>query len=730
MRSMVTLALVLGACHLASAKHIGWQFTFDRGEFGQGKYNPAIANGVGHYVLEHGYLSNVQQEFAPLATADYPYFGIRARDIKGGIFVKFKIDGQWQKRWVVANWRPRELQTRHVDLREFGEEVSGVWLNSQSSVDGAEWFLDWVGFVKSDNPLNVNIISAGALTRLPDGRSLIFTLTNGLDATAELVCAVEGLGPNRERHTSKPLRLRPGQTTRVKLPTAAEVGSRYELFIVDRNTEAVYYQAALVVPPVLEARMQVPSYRNTIYATHHLKAVELRCRINVLPPMPRELELTAMLLRGEKLLRQTAATTRESEAHLAIPVKGVGIGEYSVVIDLKHKHQRLARCRVPLHVYAPHPNEVRIDENLNTMSNGRPFLPVGFYSVPTQYLQRVAEAGFSAVLTYSSGTEHLKRYLDEAARVGLKAVVHSPGLWFGKDGEKKLRAAVATLKDHPALLGWYLIDEPNTGRKGTTPADLARLYALMQELDPYHPTFSVYCRPEEFAAYKDTHDVFMCDPYPVGNRPLPYVAEWTELAREAMRGEKPVHIVPQSFGSEKGPQVWWRLPTAAEEICMGYLALVHGAKALFYYRFDVQQYDKSLADQGKWPWPTIGYLPALRPETWAGFEKLGPQLKRLSSVILSPEPKAKIIVTPEKSALHVALREHQGTRYLFAVNPHEDVIDARIMVEGLTAETIHRLPEGSAGPAAGSVAERRIAVKAGAFLDRFGKLAVHIYRFE
>ncbi len=61
-----------------------------------------------------------------------------------------------------------------------------------------------------------------------------------------------------------------------------------------------------------------------------------------------------------------------------------------------------------------------------------------------------------------------------------------------------------------------------------------------------------------------------------------------------MRGEKPVHIVPQSFGSEKGPQTWWRLPTAAEEICMGYLALVHGAKGLFYYRFDVQQYDKSL----------------------------------------------------------------------------------------------------------------------------------------
>ena len=727
---MTILVVALSACQLASAKHAGWEFTFDRGDFGQGKYNPAIIDGMGHYVLEHGYLSNIRQEFDVIAIADCPFFGIRARDVKGGIFVKFKIDGQWQAKWAITDWRPEELQSRYLDLRKFGKEVSGLWLNSRSSVDGAEWFLDWVGLVRSDNPLNVSVLSAGALSRLPGGRTIAFNLKNGLDVEAELVCGVVCPPPNQERHTGKPVRLSPGQTAQVSLPVAAAAGSRYELAIVDRHTQFVYHQAALVVPPVLEACMAVPSYRNAIYATQDLPAVELRCTINVLPPMLGELDLTAMLYRGRELLRQNTVVPRESETRVAIPAQGVGVGEYAVVVDLKHKGRRLARNRMPLHGYGPHPNEVRVDANLNTLINGRPFLPTGFYSVPAEHLQRVAEAGFSAVLTYSSGTEHLKTYLDEAARVGLKVVVHSPGLWFGKGGEKKLREAVAILRDHPALLGWYLIDEPGLDRKGATPADLARLYALMQKLDPYHPTFTVYCRPQEFAAYKDTHDVFMCDPYPVGHQPLSYVAEWTELAKAAMRGQKPVHVVPQSFGSEKGPQVWWRLPTAAEEICMGYLALVHGAKALFYYRFDVQQYDKSLADQGKWPWPTIGYLPELRPETWAGFEKLGPQLKRLSSVLLSPEPKAEITVTPEEPTLHVALREHRGTRYLFAVNPHGRVIDAKITVEGLAAEIVQRLAEGSAGAAADPVAERQIAVKRGAFLDRFGKLAAHIYRFE
>jgi hypothetical protein len=728
MRSMLVLAFLLGICQPAAAQHIGWQATFDEPGFGNGKYTPVFAKGMAHYMLGNGYFANIQQEFAPLAIADFPFFGIRARDVRGGIFVKFRIDDQWQKRWIVAAWKPQELGTRYVDLRQYGKSISGVWLNSQSDTDGAEWFLDWMGLMRSDNPLNVKILHPGALAKLPDHRALVFTLANGLDTEAEVVCTVAGPPPAYQKQASETRRLRPGQKARITLPTASEPGSKYRLSITDGKTGSIYHQALLTVPPVLESRMRIPSYRNTIYATQNLSAIELDCRANVLPPLLGELALSAGLFQGERLVRQLPPAP--PQARLAIPVNALAVGEYAVVLELTHQGHRLAQTRMPLHVRAPHANEMRIDEHLNLLINGQPFLPVGLYSVPTQHLQLVAEAGFNSVLTYSSSTTQLKAYLDEAARVGLKAIVHSPGMWFGKGGEAKLRQAVGTLKDHPALLGWYLIDEPSTDRKGAAPADLARLYALMQELDPYHPTFTVYCRPVEFAAYKDTHDIFMCDPYPVGNGPLSFVAEWTELGKTAMRGEKPVHVVPQSFGSEKGPQVQWRIPTAAEEICMGYLALAHGAKALFYYRFDVQQYDKAKADLGKWPWPTIGYLPELRPKTWAGLVKMGGQMKRLAPIILSPEPKAKITVSPYEPALHVALREYRGTRYLFAVNPHEEPIEATITVAGLTTKVAHRLAEGSAGPAAGAVAEQDLPVTDGAFRDRFDKLAVHIYRFE
>lgn len=152
---------------------------------------------------------------------------------------------------------------------------------------------------------------------------------------------------------------------------------------------------------------------------------------------------------------------------------------------------------------------------------------------------------------------------------------------------------------------------------------------------------------------------------------------------------------------------------------MGYLALMHGARGLLYYRFDVQQYDKALADQGKWPWPTIGYLPELRPETWAGFERLGPQLARLAPVILSPEPETKVGVSPDDSGLHVALRQHEGAMYLLAVNPSEEAVDAAITVEGLAANAAEVVFEG-----------RRVPVNDGTFGDRFGGAGVHVYRFQ
>lgn len=715
---LALVALLATGAAPAFAAYAGWEETFDRAGFGGGKYSPTLAEGRAHYTLDHGYFANLQQEFAPVSLASHPWFGIRAQDLRGAIFVKFRIDGEWQKSWVIGDWHPEQLETRFVDLRRFGREVSGVWLNSRSSLDGAEWFLDWLGLVASDNPLGVQVATAGGL-REGGQRAVSFNLRNGLGKDVRLMCTVEALPDGGEPLSRQPVALKAGQAANAGMSVPEAAGARYELRIDDRDTQAVYYQACLTVPPVLEARLASPSYRNAIYASRKLDRLVVACTLNILPPALRELSLRTTLLQGEKMLAETRTASRESGARVELPVPALAPGEYAVQVEVQHRGAALDCRRLPLRVYGPAPEEVCVGDDLGLRVNGEPFLPVGFYTVPRQYLEQVARAGYNAVLSYDSNTASLQPYLDEAQRVGLKVMVHSPGVWFGADGERKLREAVSTLRDKPALLGWYLYDEPSAATPGRTPADLARLYALMQELDPYHPTFTVYCQPGEFALYRDTHDVFMCDPYPVGNRPLDYVAEWTELGREAMAGRKPVVIVPQSFGSEQGPQTWWRMPTAEEETCMGYLALVHGAKGLFYYRFNVEQYDQKLADQKRWAWVTVGHLPELRPEAWAGFQKLGPQLRQLAPVILSAEPEAKLTVAPDKPRLHLALRDYQGKRYLLAVNPSEEAVAATITVEGLRSAGAEVLFE-----------QREVAVKGGALADRFERFAVHVYRFR
>ena len=43
------------------------------------------------------------------------------------------------------------------------------------------------------------------------------------------------------------------------------------------------------------------------------------------------------------------------------------------------------------------------------------------------------------------------------------------------------------VKDRPALLGYYLFDEPYPGRPNQAPADLKRGYDILCDEDPFHP---------------------------------------------------------------------------------------------------------------------------------------------------------------------------------------------------------------------------------------------------
>ena len=94
-------------------------------------------------------------------------------------------------------------------------------------------------------------------------------------------------------------------------------------------------------------------------------------------------------------------------------------------------------------------------------------------------------------------------------------------------------------------------------------------------------------------------------------------------------------------------------------------------------------------------------------------------MRQLAPVILAAEPNTGVTVAPRRPGLHVALRDYQGQRYLIAVNPAEETVEATMAVEGMKTSEADVLFE-----------DRQVAVNAGVLKDRFAKLAAHVYRFE
>jgi hypothetical protein len=183
--------------------------------------------------------------------------------------------------------------------------------------------------------------------------------------------------------------------------------------------------------------------------------------------------------------------------------------------------------------------------------------------------------------------------------------------------ETQMEEEVRRLKDHPAIFGWYLTDEPD--RLSIPVESVARAYRLLKRLDPLHPVAAVFCSGAGGEYVSAGLDISMVDPYPIGlqrglHRPMHRMnphgegaargqgahnkgggnEQWwgaegagederegeydvEEIARavDAFRSlGKPVMLVLQGFG---GGEKWRRAPSRQEARVMAYIGALHGS---------------------------------------------------------------------------------------------------------------------------------------------------------
>lgn len=268
---------------------------------------------------------------------------------------------------------------------------------------------------------------------------------------------------------------------------------------------------------------------------------------------------------------------------LAVPTSKLKNGEnqmsVKVTIDGKTTDYNAVISKL-----APKDNAVKIDYATGGfIVDGLPFIPYGFYTSLDKWLPNLIEEevlnGFNMLSPYhgQDANEQTKiGYLDRAAEVGMKANYNMLGMARYNSGisiEEQLAAIkkeVDMVKDHPALLSYYIADEPDG--QDVPPAFLETIYKAMKEYDPYHPVSIVIVSAPPARNYASTHDIVMTDPYVVPNTHAKNASQTVRDIYNEMKYEKAIWLVAQTFG---GNEWWTREPTYQEMRMMCYAAALY-----------------------------------------------------------------------------------------------------------------------------------------------------------
>jgi len=344
--------------------------------------------------------------------------------------------------------------------------------------------------------------------------------------------------------------------------------------------------------------------------------------------------------------------------------------------------------------------------------DGKPYFPVGIYTIQSKTgdhdacLKEAREAGFNTTVYYAWGLSNVTPLLDAAARQGIRAFVYPTSPYDVREGRataESITKDVQARMKHPALLGWYLVDEPEG--IGKSNATIVRdLYETVKRTDTGHPCSLVIMSPRAASDYARCADIVWIDPYPVPNRPVTYVSDCVGGAVGAVEKGKPVWAVPQAFDwsvwhTGKVDKVF--RPTPEEERCMTYLALVHSAKGIIYWAHTASKY----------------YIHNY-PEHWEAVKKLAGELRDLSPMLLTVDSKRKAEVSPGSATIDTMVKELDGGVYLFAVNREPEACTASFGISRLSAT----------GEAEVLFENRKVVLSGGAWEDQFKPLAVHVYR--
>lgn len=298
-------------------------------------------------------------------------------------------------------------------------------------------------------------------------------------------------------------------------------------------------------------------------------------------------------------------------------------------------------------------------------------LKMGFYAFPGKtYLDLLSGSPFNFLLPYGlEGKESAftDDFLDYASQKGVGIVfpvkdVFKGSKWYPNvswcptDTEQAfLECLVGRYGSNPAVVGWYLADEP-TDTVGHRRRDLLESNAqairgksrlpIMVEDYPL-PRGKMW---DDLLRYVDNPVV---GPYLVPDKPLS--EQYDNVASLTRKTTKDVYALVQVFGKYqyahyKRDEVTGRPPTMDEVRVLGYLSLIAGARGIIF--FSLNDFIKQPDFKTKWP----------------VLVEIGKQLKRDYPLLAEGKPLSGVYNVKGPADCFSTVRRYQGHNVLVAVN--------------------------------------------------------------
>ncbi len=399
-----------------------------------------------------------------------------------------------------------------------------------------------------------------------------------------------------------------------------------------------------------------------------------RCLVSVIPEAPGKLWIDAVQLQS--------GPEAAGEFHPSFDDAGLAAREAAVDWSPPRRTEAVAAGRsITGRVSRA---SARIDADGRFLLNGVPYVQHSFgleFVGDPAILDYVAQIGFRDIciqIRETVTTEELTAVFDRCAEAGLRLIP-----WLdGRITRERFSQHITALKDHPALLCWYVMDEPS----GDAFAEADARLQIAHELDPRHPAFINYLGNK---LEDQSGDIYSTDVYPIPHStPMGAISAVARMKAAAEIERKPVWMWLQGTG-----YAYWmdREPTPRELSCMVYGSLIAGARGIYYF--------------------------AQVPRTKACLDEMRAmcvEVDEVAPAIYSLEEAPAVSI--EASGLMCESYRKDGRLWVLAVNTQNVARDVELRMDGVGGE-LEVVFE-----------DRTVQAAEGKWTDSFGPYERHVYR--